>query len=88
MKNSKMTSSVQNVPDVYCCCKTAPSWIFVYKNEQFYSICDTHFTSKEYRCLVKYVINLRTRKCYLPDQIFGSGHGFSLALENMRNESE
>jgi len=57
-------------PEMYSCCKTAPSWIFVYENDEVYSICDEHFNSDSHRCLVKSVINLKTHKSYLPNLVF------------------
>lgn len=58
-------------PEMYSCCKMQPSWIFIYENEQVYSICDVHFESENYRLFVKFVINMKTRKCYLPSEILG-----------------
>ena len=57
-------------PELYYCCKTQPSWIFVYENDEILGICDDHFTSGEHRHHVKTVINLKTSKSYSPGQIF------------------
>ena len=58
-------------PELYSCCKTQPTWIFIYEDNKVYSICDVHFKSDAHRYEVKNVINFETRKCYLPDEIFG-----------------
>ena len=58
------------LPEMYSCCKTQPSWIFVYENGEVYSICDMHFNSDAHRSMVKSVMNLKSHKEYLPSLIF------------------
>jgi len=60
-------------PELFSCCKDVTQnipWIFVYENSDIYSICETHFTSDAHRAFVKYVINMKTKKTYLPNEIF------------------
>ena len=57
--------------EIMGCCENSTEWIFLYENGEIYSICQTHFNSIAHRCLVKKVINFRTKKDYTPDEIFG-----------------
>ena len=52
------------------CCKKTTVWIFVYENEDIFSICKQHFYSFAHRCDVKDVIHFKTRRWYNPDKIF------------------
>jgi len=57
-------------PEMYCCCIKQPTWIFIYENGRISGICNDDFTSDDHRCFVKLIINLETRKKYLPSEIF------------------
>ncbi len=57
-------------PEMFGCCKEQPSWIFIYENNEIYTICDFHFTSVAHRCFVKDIVDYKTRKRYTPEQIF------------------
>lgn len=57
-------------PKVVGCCHKPTAWIFVYKNEVIYSICQEHFFSTAHRNEVKDVINFQTRIRYEPEKIF------------------
>ena len=57
-------------PEMYSCCKAHPTWIFIYENDEVYSICDEHFHSDAHRSMVKSVMNLKTHKQYLPSLVF------------------
>lgn len=52
------------------CCKKTTTWIFVYENNDIYSICKEHFYSHAHRYNVKNVINFKTRISYLPEEVF------------------
>ena len=58
-------------PEMYVCCGEQPTYLFVYENDQVYGICENHFESLAHRCFVKWVINIKTRKKILADEIFG-----------------
>lgn len=53
------------------CCDNPTSWIFIYQNDEVYSICEDHFFSNVHRVLVRDVINFRTQKRYDPTKLFG-----------------
>jgi FPC/CPF motif-containing protein YcgG len=57
-------------PDVVGCCPKPTAWIFVYQNDEVFSICKDHFYSLAHRCEVKTVINFQTKIQYEPEMIF------------------
>jgi FPC/CPF motif-containing protein YcgG len=57
-------------PEVEGCCQKPPMWIFVYQNNDVYSICKDHFYSTAHRCDVKNAINFQTRINYDPQLVF------------------
>lgn len=57
--------------EMYSCCKKQPFWIFIYKNNQVYTICKDHFESDAHRWNVQSVINFNTNENLTPEQAFG-----------------
>ncbi len=57
-------------PEVVGCCKKPTLWIFVYQDNNVYSICQDHFYSSAHRINVKNVINFQTRISYDPQIVF------------------
>ncbi len=57
-------------PEMRCCCKNQPSWIFVYENKEPRGICDVHFKSDKHRLFVKQVINFESAEIFTPQEIF------------------
>lgn len=57
--------------EMYVCCGEQPTYLFVYDNNEVYGICETHFDSSAHRCFVKYVIDIKNRKKYPVNEIFG-----------------
>lgn len=58
-------------PEMYVCCGEQPTYLFVYENNQVYGICENHFDSLAHRCFVKWIINIKTRKKFQANEIFG-----------------
>ena len=56
--------------EIVGCCKKPTLWIFIYKNDIVYSICQDHFYSIAHRYDVKDVINFQTLIHYDPKIIF------------------
>lgn len=57
-------------PNMYSCCKSEPTWIFIYENNEVYTICNDHFNSSAHQALVKSVINFKSHQMYDPALIF------------------
>lgn len=62
-----MTEFLQKI--VGCCIKPT-KWVFVYKNNDIYSICKDHFYSISHRWEVHEIINFKTCIRYEPEEIF------------------
>ena len=56
---------------VFGCCENKGVWIFLYENNEIYSICEEHFKSLAHRINVKKVVNIQTQQGYEPTEIFG-----------------
>ena len=56
--------------EVFGCCKKTTMWIFVYENNDIYSICKEHFYSIAHRCDVKEIIHIKTRIRHEPEEVF------------------
>ena len=56
--------------EIQICCGEQPTYLFIYENNTAWGICDVHFTSVAHRCFVKWVIDVKTRQKYIPNQIF------------------
>jgi len=65
-----MNSKKESFPLIVGCCKKITNWIFVYENNDIYSICKEHFYSTAHRIDVKNVIHVKTRIGYSPEEIF------------------
>lgn len=52
------------------CCEKKIIYLFIYKNNKVYGICDDHFESEAHQCFVECVIDIKNNKKYKKDEIF------------------
>ena len=57
--------------NMYECCGEQPTHIFIYENQEIYTICARHFNSIAHRLDVKNIIDYKTGEKLLPSDIFG-----------------
>lgn len=56
--------------NVFACCSSKGSWIFLYENGEIYTICELHFNSTAHRCFVKKVINMESKEGFDSESFF------------------
>ncbi len=57
--------------NMYECCGEQPTHIFIYENQEIYTICKRHFNSIAHRLDVKNIIDYKTGKNLLPSEMWG-----------------
>lgn len=53
------------------CCKSSPVWIFVYSDGRVFAVCDEDFKSPSYRLKLFKIVNIKSKKVFTPEQLFG-----------------